>query len=62
MTSLHEICGLGPPQSKILATPMPDIHVYLVLFDAKKCIKLSKTNNDMHNVFFFQNENVAVFS
>ena len=22
MTSLHVICGLGPPQSKILATPM----------------------------------------
>ena len=22
MTSLHLICGLGPPQSKILATPM----------------------------------------
>ena len=22
MTSLHAICGLGPPQSKILATPM----------------------------------------
>ena len=24
MTSLHVICGLGPPQSKILATPMPE--------------------------------------
>ena len=24
MTSLHVICGLGPPQSKILATPMPN--------------------------------------
>ena len=23
MTSLHVICGLPPPQSKILATPMP---------------------------------------
>ena len=22
MTSLHVICGLGPPQSKILASPM----------------------------------------
>ena len=24
MTSLHVICGLGPPQSKILATPMDE--------------------------------------
>ena len=25
MTSLHEICGLGPLQSKILATPMQEV-------------------------------------
>ena len=32
MTSLHVICGLGPPQSKILATPMPWPIIILKIF------------------------------
>ena len=28
MTSLHAICGLGPPQSKTLATPMVDYQCF----------------------------------
>ena len=32
MTSLHVISGLGPPQSKILATPMNTIMIKCLLF------------------------------
>ena len=45
MTSLHVICGLGPPQSRILATPMilsmpfssmPTSFVYGVIIDLSR--------------------------
>ena len=32
MTSLHVIYGLGPPKSKILATPMIVVHPNFVKF------------------------------
>ena len=37
MTSLHVICGLGPPQSKILATPMEyDMFTVFLSFDRER--------------------------
>ena len=35
MTSLHVICGLGPPQSKILATPMSAVIQIALLTPSK---------------------------
>ena len=33
MTSLHVICGLGPAQSKILATPMREFNFFYTFFE-----------------------------
>ena len=40
MTSLHVICGLGPPQSKILATPMSPAPLSVALLaNTRKSLK-----------------------
>ena len=47
MASLHVICGLPPPQTKILALPMQCWYSYLMLFqeediyDLESCIRVT---------------------
>ena len=48
MMSLRVICGLGPPQSKILATPMGETMV----IDETKIKKLDFSTSRLYKNFF----------
>ena len=52
MTSLHVICGLGPPQSKILATPMVYIVIFRLDFSIFTVLRITKTTVKYYSDLF----------